>query len=138
MSITITVEGGVIQSIDGIPPGQKVVVMDFDTDGTPADELKENEQGEKYAESVHVGEYAPEPPAGTMRYFEFYIPSGGDSGSSCGFKTDKPGLGSPDKLDKDKIIELFELDGYGDASDVTTIEEIGAEEYEWGYGKGDK
>lgn len=37
--IKITVEGGVIQAISGIPKGCKVTVFDFDTDGVPSNEL---------------------------------------------------------------------------------------------------
>ena len=45
-TITITVEGGVIQMIDNIPEGVRVVVQDFDTEGTPPDELTKLESGD--------------------------------------------------------------------------------------------
>jgi hypothetical protein len=127
--IIITVEGGVIQSIDDIPPGQKIVVMDFDTEGTPVDELKTTEGGDEYIESVYIGEYAPEPPAGTERYFEFYIADGRDKGSSCGFRTTQTGLGSPDCLDEDAVINEGLAAGLTDAADATLVEEISQEEY---------
>ena len=37
--ITVTVEGGVVQSVDGIPDGVTVRVLDFDTDGAEDDSL---------------------------------------------------------------------------------------------------
>jgi len=51
-AIVVTVEGGVIQSVDNIPPGQEVVVMDFDTEGVPDEETRENDLGQRYVESV--------------------------------------------------------------------------------------
>lgn len=54
--IVITVEDGVIQSIDNIPPGQVVQVWDFDVEyADDEDELKENERGEKFYLSEYVG-----------------------------------------------------------------------------------
>ena len=54
--IIITVEGGVIQSIDNIPPGQVVQVWDFDTEcAEDEEELQENEQGERFYLSEYVG-----------------------------------------------------------------------------------
>lgn len=52
--IVITVEGGVIQSIDNIPPGQVVQVWDFDVQDE-RENVKENEQGEKFYLSEYVG-----------------------------------------------------------------------------------
>lgn len=51
--IIITVEGGVIQSIDNIPPGVTIKVQDFDTEGSTEDEITESENGETYVESVY-------------------------------------------------------------------------------------
>ena len=39
--IEITVEGGVVQDVSGIPLGVRVDVIDFDTDGTPEEGLTE-------------------------------------------------------------------------------------------------
>ena len=48
--VAITVEGGVIQSVD-CPTGVQVVVRDFDVDGSEAD-LSEDDSGDEYIESV--------------------------------------------------------------------------------------
>jgi hypothetical protein len=45
--ITITVEGGVVQSVEGIPRGVTVRVLDFDTDGADDDSLTALPNGEK-------------------------------------------------------------------------------------------
>lgn len=45
--ITITVEGGVIQHITGIPAGCKVKVIDFDTDGVPDEDLVKLHNGDR-------------------------------------------------------------------------------------------
>jgi len=37
--ITVTVDGGVVQAIDGIPPGMTVRVLDFDTNGVDEESL---------------------------------------------------------------------------------------------------
>ena len=49
--ISITVEGGVIQSIEGIPADVQVVVRDYDVDGSEED-LQEDDDGYPYVESV--------------------------------------------------------------------------------------
>jgi hypothetical protein len=48
--VNITVEGGVIQHVE-CPPGVKVVVRDYDVDGSEAD-LNEDENGDKFIEGV--------------------------------------------------------------------------------------
>jgi hypothetical protein len=45
--ITVTVEGGVVQAIDGIPPGMTVRVLDFDTDGADEESLTALPNGSK-------------------------------------------------------------------------------------------
>jgi hypothetical protein len=46
--ITFTVEGGVIQSVDDIPPGVAVTVLDFDTDGVGEHKTKVvNDKGQR-------------------------------------------------------------------------------------------
>jgi len=50
-TIVITVEGGVIQSIENIPSGVRVVVRDYDVDGSERAVL-EDEDGESFAETV--------------------------------------------------------------------------------------
>jgi hypothetical protein len=45
--INVTVEGGVVQAIDGIPAGVTVRVLDFDTDGADEESLTELPNGEK-------------------------------------------------------------------------------------------
>jgi hypothetical protein len=51
-AIVITVEGGVIQSIENIPPGVRIVVRDYDVDGTERAGLVEDENGEQFVESI--------------------------------------------------------------------------------------
>jgi hypothetical protein len=45
--IAVTVEGGVIQAIDGIPAGVTIRVLDFDTDGAEEESLTALPNGEK-------------------------------------------------------------------------------------------
>ncbi len=53
--ITVTVEGGVIQSIDDVPPGVKVTVLDFDTDGVPDEETEvANDEGQRAVVSEYT------------------------------------------------------------------------------------
>lgn len=54
--ITVTVEGGVIQSVDDIPPGVTVTVLDFDTDGVEEHKTKVvNGQGQRAVVSEYAG-----------------------------------------------------------------------------------
>lgn len=48
--ITVTVEGGVIQAIDGIPDGITIKVMDYDVDGCDitADDIHKDKNGDYY------------------------------------------------------------------------------------------
>lgn len=39
LEIVITVEGGIIQSIDNIPEGAEIVTLDFDTEGAPSEDI---------------------------------------------------------------------------------------------------
>jgi hypothetical protein len=50
--IRITMEGGVIQAVDNVPAGVRVVVMDFDVEDHDVSELKTNERDEHYREVV--------------------------------------------------------------------------------------
>ncbi len=50
--ITITMEGGVIQAIQYIPKNIRVKVLDFDTDGVPADELTKLRTGQSAVVSI--------------------------------------------------------------------------------------
>jgi hypothetical protein len=45
--ITVTVEGGVVQAVDGIPAGVTVRVLDFDTDGVDEESLTALPNGSK-------------------------------------------------------------------------------------------
>lgn len=55
-TITITVEGGVIQDIEGIPNDVLIEVWDFDTDGVEDSRVTTNDIGEAYVLSVYEGE----------------------------------------------------------------------------------
>jgi hypothetical protein len=49
--VTIVVEGGVIQRVV-CPNGVRVIVKDYDTDGTEEDNLQQDEKGEEYIEGI--------------------------------------------------------------------------------------
>jgi len=51
-TITVGVYGGLVQWIQGIPKDVRVVVHDFDIDGSDAEHLSRDEQGQQCAESV--------------------------------------------------------------------------------------
>lgn len=54
LEIIVTVEGGVVQHV-AVPPGVRVIVRDYDTEGIVDEEkldLKEDEDGELYIENV--------------------------------------------------------------------------------------
>ena len=50
-TVTISLEGGVIQHVD-VPPGVRVIVKDFDVEGCDESDLTENEHGDKFIESI--------------------------------------------------------------------------------------
>ena len=50
--IHITVSNWLIQNIENIPPGFEVVVRDYDDEFLPSEELKEDENGDQYVESI--------------------------------------------------------------------------------------
>jgi hypothetical protein len=50
-TVTVTVEGGVVQHID-IPEGVRVVVKDYDVEGCDEAELEEDENGDTYFEAI--------------------------------------------------------------------------------------
>jgi len=52
-TIEITVEGGVVQSVCGIPKGVEVKVIDYDCDGCTGPNVKTGEEGDKYWEAVY-------------------------------------------------------------------------------------
>ena len=51
-TITITLKGGLIQDIEGIPKGVEVVVMDFDVEGVTLERIQTLEDGMKYIHSA--------------------------------------------------------------------------------------
>lgn len=50
--INITMEGGIIQDISGLPKETEVVVRDYDAEMYDIDELKEDEEGNNYKEII--------------------------------------------------------------------------------------
>ena len=50
--IRITMEGGVIQAVENVPDGVRVVVLDFDVEDCDVSDLKTNERNERYLEVV--------------------------------------------------------------------------------------
>lgn len=57
--ITVTVEGGVVQAIDGIPAGVTIRVIDFDTEGAEEESLTALPNGEKACVSEWSGTTPP-------------------------------------------------------------------------------
>ncbi len=49
--VQVTVEGGVVQHVE-VPKGVQVVVKDYDVDGTEADQLRQDENGDEFIESI--------------------------------------------------------------------------------------
>lgn len=58
-TVTVTMEGGVIQHVE-VPPGVEVVVLDYDVDGEPDSEVELDGNGDRRKRScwVHVPEEA--------------------------------------------------------------------------------
>ena len=54
ITVTIIVEGGVVQKID-LPNGVVVIVKDYDVDGFDEDRLQTDSNGDEYAESRWEG-----------------------------------------------------------------------------------
>ena len=50
-TVTVTVAGGVVQNVD-FPAGVRVVVRDYDVEGCNESDLTNDENGNKYLESV--------------------------------------------------------------------------------------
>ncbi len=53
--IRVTVEGGVVQHVE-VPEGVQVIVRDYDVEGTDADELEQDENGDQFIESTWENE----------------------------------------------------------------------------------
>ncbi len=53
--VIVTVEGGVVQHVE-CPDGVKVVVRDYDAEGSDADLLSVDEDGNEYVEAVWGGD----------------------------------------------------------------------------------
>jgi len=49
--VRVTVEGGVVQHVE-VPQGVKVVVKDYDVEGSDSDQLEQDENGDNYNEST--------------------------------------------------------------------------------------
>ena len=49
--VRVTVEGGVVQHID-VPKDVRVVVRDYDVEGTEEDQLEKDENGDEFIESI--------------------------------------------------------------------------------------
>ena len=50
--ILVTMEGGLIQEIDGIPADVVIVVRDYDVEGVEPDRLGKDGRGDLYVETV--------------------------------------------------------------------------------------
>jgi hypothetical protein len=54
--VQVIVSGGVIESIIDIPPGMRIVVLDFDLAKVPTSEtVKTNSVGQEYVEQIWEG-----------------------------------------------------------------------------------
>ena len=49
--VRVTIEGGAVQHV-ALPKGVKVIVKDYDTDGVEDRSLKQDENGDKYIETI--------------------------------------------------------------------------------------
>jgi hypothetical protein len=49
--VHITVEGGVVQNVV-CPEGVKVIVRDYDAEGVEAEQLKQDDDGDDYIETI--------------------------------------------------------------------------------------
>ena len=47
--VLVTVESGVVQHIE-VPEGVQVIVKDYDVDGTEADQLQQDDNGDQFIE----------------------------------------------------------------------------------------
>lgn len=50
-TVTVTVEGGVVQHVE-VPQGVRVVVKDYDVEGCDDADFDEDENGDEYVESI--------------------------------------------------------------------------------------
>lgn len=53
--VRVTIEGGVIQHVE-LPEGVKVIVQDYDVEGSEADCLHRDENGDDFIESIWESE----------------------------------------------------------------------------------
>ncbi len=53
--VRVTVESGVVQHVE-VPEGVQVIVRDYDVDGTEADQLRQDENGDQFIESIWENE----------------------------------------------------------------------------------
>ncbi len=54
-TVTITVEGGVVQNVE-VPEGVTVIVRDYDVEGVESDLLQQDENGDNYIEAIWTPE----------------------------------------------------------------------------------
>lgn len=62
-TIRVTVEGGIVQWIENVPPGVRVEVWDFDKDHDRCEDCVQNADGDWYHMSYEDGPPAPNPKA---------------------------------------------------------------------------
>jgi len=62
-SIVVTVEGGVVQNVDNVPPGVTVEVHDYDLQGDEDTRVETDADGNRYRLGTYAGEDAPADPA---------------------------------------------------------------------------
>lgn len=55
-AIVVTVERGLVQDVDGIPPGTVIEVHDYDTDGNDGDRGRKDKDGRDF----HLGSWVKE------------------------------------------------------------------------------
>jgi hypothetical protein len=53
--VRVTVKGGVVQHVE-IPEGVKVIIRDYDVDCSEDNQLQQDEDGDKYIESIWENE----------------------------------------------------------------------------------
>jgi hypothetical protein len=53
--IRVTVVGGVVQQVAGVPPGVRVEVWDYDTEGAREDECEVDAEGDAFTRAIYEG-----------------------------------------------------------------------------------
>ena len=56
-TICVFVEGGVVQNVTGIPPGVKLLIIDYDIEGLDLERVSRVKLSDDHVDDAYVGEY---------------------------------------------------------------------------------